>query len=351
MIKYALIDHFKKAENHVAEYVTASDDGELQIEADWISAVQFKTGGLYKVTDNMEAFANFGYVEKVPILDNIIDDVEIALAPDPTNEKFISTELGFNFRALADKLATKINLYNTNWKDRNLVIPVTTGQGTSGDTDLIFLTGLNQYHQGLELELAYQPMRLVRLDAAMSYGKWIYTDDAEGTYKDIEADTTAKYTYAVKDLMVGDMPQSIYSLTVSLFPVKGLTVAATMNYYDRFWAFWDPSSREIAADGTADRGQNWQVPAYSKIDLHAKYDLPIHFGNVGFQAYLHVFNALDAIYVQDAIDNSQYNSFYQDLNKNGAADANEHYNPHSASSAEVYIGMPRRINFGLNINF
>ncbi len=339
MIKYGLVDYFKRADLHPAEYVEATDNGELMINSDWISAIQIKGGGLYKVTDNMEAFANFGYVEKVPILDNIIDDVEIALAPDPTNEKFISTELGLNFRALSDKLATKVNVYNTNWNDRNLVIPRSTGQGSSGDTDLIFLTGLNQYHKGLELEVAYQPIRMLRLDAAMSYGHWIYTDDAEGTYKDIVADTTAKYIYAVKDLMVGDMPQSQYSLTVSLFPIQGFTIAATMNYYDRFWANWDPISREIKTGEEPDREQNWQVPSYGKVDLHAKYDLPIHFGNVGFQAYLHVFNALDAIYIQDAVDNSEYNAFAGD-GKN-----------HKADDAEVYIGMPRRINFGLNINF
>lgn len=339
MIKYGLTDHFKRADLHPADYVKANSKGELQITSDWISAIQFKTGGLYKVTDNMEAFANFGYVEKVPIFDNIIDDVEIALAPDPTNEKFISTELGLNFRAVADKLAAKVNVYNTNWKDRNLVKPVTTGQGSSGDTDLIFLTGLNQYHKGIELELAYQPIQLVRFDIAASYGSWIYTEDAKGTYKDIENNTTTEYVYAVKDLKVGDMPQTIMAFTASLYPIKGLTFAGTINYYDRFWADWDPASREIGDDGTADREQNWQVPSYSKIDLHAKYELPIHFGNVGFQAYLHVFNALDAIYIQDAVDNSRYNSFSADgVN-------------HQADDAEVFIGMPRRINFGLNINF
>ncbi|MDO9547622.1 MAG: TonB-dependent receptor [Candidatus Marinimicrobia bacterium] len=339
MIKYGLVDHFKKAENYTESYITATDDGELEIIADWISAVQFKTGGLYKITDNMEAFANFGYVEKVPILDNIIDDVKIALAPDPTNEKFISTEMGLNFRALSDKLATKMNLYDTRWLDRNLVRAVTTGQGSSGDTDLIFLTGLNQYHQGFELEVAYQPMRLFRLDGAFSYGIWKYTDDADGVYKDIENDTTYQYTYAVKDLMVGDMPQSIYAFTISVFPIKGLTVAATMNYYDRFWANWDPSSREIKSGVEPDREQNWQVPSYSKIDLHMKYDIPVNLLGLGLQAYVHVFNALDAIYIQDAVDNSQYNAFKGD-GKN-----------HAADDAEVYIGMPRRINFGLNINF
>ena len=339
MIKYGLIDHFKKAENHVASFVEATDDGELMINADWISAIQVKGGGLYKVMENLDVFANFGYVEKVPILDNIIDDVEIALAPDPTNEKFISTELGINFKALAGKLATKLNLYNTSWKDRNLVKPVSSGQGSSGDTDIIFLTGLNQHHMGVELEVAYQPIQMARLDAAVSVGKWIYTDDATGTYKDVQAGTTTDYTYAVKDLMVGDMPQTILALTASVFPVKGLTMAGTVNYYDRFWADWDPNSREIAADGAADRGQSWQVPSYAKIDVHAAYRLPFDLKGVRFSVYAHVFNLTDALYVQDAIDNSEYSAFTND-GKN-----------HKADDAEVYLGMPRRINIGLSVNF
>ncbi len=339
MIKYTLVDHFKKAANYLFDFVEATADGELKIEADWISAIQFKGGGLYRLADNLDVFANFGYVEKVPIFDNIIDDTEIALAPDPTNEKFISTELGLNFRVLADKLASKVNLYDTRWLDRNLVRAVTTGQGTSGDTDLIFLTGLNQHHMGLEVEVACQPMSMFRLDGALSFGKWVYTDDAEGTFKDLEADTTAEYTYAVKDLMVGDMPQTIFSFTASVFPIKGLSVLATFNYYDRFWANWNPADREVGADGTADREQNWQVPAYSKLNLHAYYDLPVKLGSTSIQVYCHMFNALDAIYVQDAADNSQYNAFAGD-GKN-----------HTADDAEVYLGQPRSFNVGLSVRF
>jgi len=337
MIKYSLIDHFKKAANHQASYVEAGDNGELKIVSDWISAIQFKAGGLYKVTDNMDVFANFGYVEKVPILDNVIDDVEIALAPKPTNEKFISTELGWNYRALADKLAMKVNVYNTKWKDRNVIKAVSSGQGSSGDTDLIFLTGMNQTHRGFEMEVACQPISLVRFDAAVSIGKFQYANDAKGTYKDVEADTTAKYTYAIKDLMVGDSPQSIYSFTTSVYPIRGLTVQATLNYYDRYWAEWDPASRIIGSNGVADREQSWQVPSYSKIDVHAMYNIPVTLVGVRFQVFCHIFNLTDALYIQDAIDNSLYNAY----------DAKAH----KADDAEVFIGAPRRINFGLNMYF
>ena len=340
LVQYSLVDHFKKAANYSQEEgFGATGKGELTITSDWISAIQFKAGGLYKLADDLDVFANFGYVEKVPIFDNIIDDTEIALAPDPANELFISTEAGLNFSALADKLASKINLYDTRWLDRNLVRAVSTGQGSSGDTDLIFLTGLNQHHMGLEVELAYQPIRMFRLDAALSFGNWVYTDDAEGTFKDIEADTTADYTYAVKDLMVGDMPQSIMSFSGSVFPIDGLTVRATLNYYDRFWANWNPTDREIGADGQADRDENWQVPSYSRLDLHTTYDLPMAVAGTHLQVFFHLFNALDGVFVQDAIDNSGYNAFGDD-GKN-----------HKADDAEVYLGMPRNFNVGLAIQF
>jgi len=339
LVKYGLTDLFKKAENYSASYVSASDDGELMIEADWISAVQFKTGGLYKLTREIDVFTNFGYVEKVPILDNIIDDTNIALAPDPTNEKFISTELGLNYSSFSGLWAAKLNLYNTNWKDRNVVKSVQSGAGSSGDTDLIFLTGMNQLHRGVELELAFQPIQKLRFDVAASYGNWSYTDDASGTYKSIDGSVTQDYTYAVKDLMVGDMPQTILSLTTSLFPVKGLTLQGVVNYYDRFWADWSAGDREINPGEDPDRAQSWQVPAYWKADFHSSYILPLKLRGLTVKAFLHVSNVFDAIYVQDALDNSPYNAFTD----NGVN--------HKADDAEVFLGTPRNWNTGLQINF
>ena len=68
------------------------------------------------------------------------------------------------------------------------------------------------------------------------------------------------------------------------------------------------------------------------------YDLPVRLGNTRMSAFLHVFNMLDAIYVQDAYDNSNYNSFDDD-------------GDHDASSAEVFLGTPRYFNLGLNVHF
>ena len=61
----------------------------------------------------------------------------------------------------------------------------------------------------------------------------------------------------------------------------------------------------------------------------------IGFDGITFQVFAHVFNVLDAVFIQDATDNSQYNSWDQD---------------HDADDAEVFFGLPRAFNVGLNVN-
>ena len=339
MITYSLVDHFKKASNHTASYIEATSKGEVEINSDWIGAPQVKGGGMFHVNDEVDVFANFGLVEKPPILDNVIDDIEISLAEDPKNERFISVEAGANLRFLGGKLTTKLNVYSTAWRDRTLTRLVQQGAGSSGDTDVIFLTGMDQNHMGVEAEIAYQPIPMFRLDAALSYGMWEYVDDATGTYKEIAAQTSTEYLYSIKDLKVGDMPQTIVALGGTVYPVEGLSLQAIFNYYDRHWADWDPLSREVSEGESPDREQSWEIPSAYKIDFHGFYTLPVDLGNVTIQAFAHVFNVLDELYIQDATDNSSYNAFDDD----GIT--------HESSDAEVYVSAPRSFNVGVNVIF
>ena len=47
----------------------------------------------------------------------------------------------------------KLVKHNTDWKDRNLTKSVSTGQGSSGDTDIIFLKLLTKTIKVLRLKL------------------------------------------------------------------------------------------------------------------------------------------------------------------------------------------------------
>ena len=119
-IAYSYQDHF-----------TVADE---KIVADPISTLQWKGGAMYDVADNISVFGNFGIVEKPPIMDNVIY-FDGTVASDPANERFISSEAGVHY---SSGLGTvKVSAYSTDWQDRNLTKSVTSGQGSSGDTDVI----------------------------------------------------------------------------------------------------------------------------------------------------------------------------------------------------------------------
>jgi len=328
-IAYTYQDHFSVADAVI-------DHG------DAITTMQFKGGAMYDVADGISVFANFGLVEKPPIMDNVIY-FDGTVASDPANEKFQSIEAGVNYSA--GNMLVKANYYMTDWKDRNLTKAVSTGEGSSGDTDVIFLTGVNQKHSGLEVEAHMQVIDMLRIDASASLGTWKFTDDATGNYQEDEfneegqvtGQKTTAYNYALKDLFVGDMPQTGMALGVTVTPVDGFSVQALFNYYDKNYSDWSPNAREVGSDGTADREQVWMAPSYTKLDLHINYDLPISIAGTQMTAFVHIFNALDDVYVQDAVDHSNYNSW-------GTKE-------HKAWNAEVFLGTPRYFNAGLKVNF
>jgi len=327
-ITYTYQDHF-----------TVADE---LIEADPISATQFKGGAMYDVSDDISVWANFGISEKPPIMDNVIY-FDGTVASDPANESFQSIEAGVNYHA--GNIAVKANYYMTDWMDRNLTKAVSSGQGSSGDTDVIFLTGVNQKHSGIEVEVSAQLMAMLRLDAAISIGDWKFDGDANGNYQEDQFDslgnvtgqTTTNYDYALDGLMVGDMPQTAYVLGITLTPIPGLTAQVLYNMYDDNYSDWGPSAREYSgSDADADREQVWQAPGYSRMDVHLAYDLPSIAG-MNLQAFAHIFNALDEVYVQDAVDHSQYNSYGDKV--------------HAAHNAEVFLGTPMYFNAGLSVAF
>ena len=297
---------------------------------------------MYDIDDNVSLFGNFGIVEKPPIMDNVIY-YDGTVASDPKVERFVSSEAGVNFSS--EKFAVKANVYNTDWKDRNLTKAVTTGQGDSGDTDVIFLSGVNQNHSGLEVEADMQVIDMLRLNASVGLGTWKFKGDATGNYQANEYDdagnvtglTQTTYTYALDKLFVGDMPQTGMAVGATVTPIDGLSVQALFNYYDKNYSDWSPNAREVGSDGTADREQVWMAPSYSKLDVHINYVLPVSIAGTKMTAFAHIFNALDDVYVQDAVDNSQYNSW------GGTS--------HDADNAEVFLGTPRYFNAGLKVNF
>ena len=69
--------------------------------------------------------------------------------------------------------------------------------------------------------------------------------------------------------------------------------------------------------------------------IHANYTVPVDRGNARLSVFAHVFKLADAVYIQDATDNSRYNAFDKDRD---------------ADDAEVCLGLPRNFNTSFRVS-
>jgi hypothetical protein len=320
---YSYLDDFKKG---------SGPGGKLQLESGALRGYQVKGGVSRNLSDEWSLFGNAGYVSKVPIYDGAIDDVLGVVNPNPKNEKFVSVEGGVSFRAQDRGLSFDGNFYYTTWRDRTQNIYV------ANEDILVNVLGVDARHMGVEFQSAYQPNELVRFDAALSFGNWTYLDDAKGFAVSGDRQTSTEFAFYIKDLKVSDQPQTQFAYAASLYPVDGMFLQLQGRSNTNYYAAFSPFGR---TDPT-DRAQPWKTPGYTLFDFHGAYrisDLLPMWSGGDVRFFANVFNVFDALYIQDATDNSGFNGYHADGDR------------HDADSAEVYLGLPRMYNIGFQIIF
>jgi len=327
---YTFVDFFKQ---------DPGAGGYLQLESGNIPGYQIKGGAVRNLDDQWSVFGNAGIISKVPIFDGVIDDNDGTLNRDPRNEKFLSYEVGAQYRSNNRQLSLNVNLYHTTWKDRTLTRFVRNIEGDTGLDGLINLLGVNARHMGIEADGAYQPSNLLRFDWALSLGNWEYLDDVSGTYRpDDQSSETEAYNFYISGLKVADAPQHQLALSASVYPSDAAYLSLVGMFYGNHFAQFEPFSRTRADD----RAQSWQPPGYSVFHLHTSYSLgdvlPIANGG-SLRLFANIYNLFDTVYIQDATDASRWNGYHDDGDR------------HDADSAEVFLGFPRNLNVGFQIVF
>lgn len=330
-IKYKHTNHFKAADT-LADGSPDLNSGELELEPDQIDGFQVKGGYSYRVDENFTVFGNAGYVSNVPILDAVINDQVSELIDDPQNEKITSLEAGLQLRDRKGLSSLKLSGYYTIWNERTVTDNEYDLEGNEG---LIVITGMNANYSGVELEWAFRPSPFLRFDAAGSIGYWVQQNDPQAIFKNYDTGTSETVQMYLDGLRIGEAPQSQFALATTVYPITGMQIQGVYRYYANYYAAWNAPDRIDPND----RKQSWKVPDYGVFDLHASYNLPLNLNGVNFEVFAHVFNALDAVFIQDAVDNSQYNAY----TGNGKT--------HSADDAEVFFGLPRTINVGITVSY
>lgn len=327
VVSYNYTDHFTR---------DPQTGNPLNLKTDALPGFQFKGGAAYQLSEDLNVYANGGYIARNPIFDYAINDGAAVVYDNIKNEKVTTAEAGASYY-LGNKFGLTANGYYTLWDDRTITQNI---RRQNGDDDFIFIGGLAQRHMGLELSGSYQPNDLLKLTFGGSLGDWTFTDNVQATYTTYVngAPRDTALNLYIQGLKVGDAPQNQFFATASIEPISGFTLKADFRYYTKFYSAFDPLSRTDETDVDADGNptQSWKVPNYGLVDLHIFYNVPVKSGDYSLRLFAHVFNLTNELYIQDATDIDRFNSFDGD---------------HTADDAAVFFGLPRNFNAGFEIRF
>ncbi len=289
----------------------------------FIPGFTFKSGFSYNVHKNANAYINVGFLNRTPQFSNVIDNNSNEFFGIINNEQILALEGGYNYAS--KKFGVNVNAYATNWKNKPFPygVPVPNPQDPE-DVIRININGMDAVHLGGEIDFAYKINDKLSAELMFSYGDWFWNSSKTVTVP--EYDTS--FTFDAKGVHVGDAAQTALAASLRYEPIKNLYFKIQTQYFDRYYANFDPFSLKGANGGR----ESWKMPAYSLVNLFAGYRYPLK--TVAFIASGSITNLLNATYISDATNN-----------QNGTFDNFD------AQSANVMFGGGFRFNVSLGIQF
>jgi len=286
---------------------------------------QAKGGANYNLNTNNNVYVNIGYMQRSPLVSNVFVNKNNTINPNAVPEKLFSYEAGYGFRSTT--LSADINLYRSTYKDRS-VAPKTI-LNTDGSTSSANLSGLNELHQGVELNARYKPTREITFRGMLSVGKWNYITDAGPVQITSDKGTVASINELyVKGLAVGDAAQTTASFAFDYNILPKLKIGPVWNYYANYYA--SVSAQNITAAGYTP----YKIPNYSLFDLNGVFKFKLAGMDASFIGNIH--NFFNTAYISDAFD------------QNGSAFAPAENTP---STIGVFYGLGRTYTTTLKIKF
>lgn len=281
---------------------------------------QAKGGANYNINSEMNVFANVGYITKPPYFDNVFQKFTNNINHSTVSEKLLSYELGYGFKV--KDFSAKLNVYRSSYMDESFAVNYL--DKPTNELYTVNVSGVNEIHQGAELELVYKPIREITIRGMLSYGDWFYSKDA-GPASVYDAQqrliTTVNKVY-LKDVKVGDAAQTTASLSMDVQVLPQLKLGADYFYYGNYYSDFN------FANATTAGLSPYKLPVYSLWNLNAALRFKI--GGLDASLIGTVNNLLDTKFIADSYDAA--------LTGNPA-------------SALVYFGLGRTFTTSLKIKF
>ncbi len=278
-------------------------------ESDEVSKSGFnvKGGASYSLSDNSTIFANAGFYSRQPFLDNIFEDIRYSntlLTPDIDNEEITGIEGGYKYTG--NDIVLNFNVYSTTWGNRTRVSTFSNDNGTPDDESDDFNQrdverGIEQVHNGAEIDLQYRLSKRFQLNGYLSMGDWTFNEIESVTSFNDDTGVLIGESAGIdaEGVHVQSAPQSSYGVGIKSEIIDGLNFYADYNFFDNIYI------RTRDAIPTADIGT---LDGYGLLDLGASYGFNL--GDQNLEIRTNVYNVLD----NDAINQSDRFGFF---NQNG----------------------------------
>lgn len=261
-----------------------------------------KGGGSYSFDNSNTVFVNAGYYSRQPFLDNVFADIRYSndfIEPEIDNEDVLGLEAGYKFHA--NNFRANLNLYRTSWGNRSLVSVFQNNGGTDDDdtddfTQRTVERGIEQLHQGIEVDLVYRLSKLT-LKGYTSIGDWMYEEIGSTTnFNDDTGEMLSEIDGTdLSAIHVPNAPQTAFGLGADWEIIKGFEFFADYNYFSNIY------QRNNFNDS-----ENFLREEIGKLDTYGLFDLGIGYevglGNtggdsIGFQ--FNTYNTLDNDYINN----------------------------------------------------
>ncbi len=289
-----------------------------------------KAGLNYNINDRNNVFLNGGYFSRQPIFDNVFVNFSNDVNPDAKNQGIYAIELGYGYRS--SFFSANVNLYNTAWTDRQISRSIQVG-GTDGTANF---TGIDQLHQGIEIDFVASPIKSLNINGMLSYGNWRYTDNFDAQVFDDDRVLIGEGTLYMKDVKVPDAAQFTFAFGADYEITDGLRVDLSYYRASQIYADFDIASDDSFLEPG---NQAWKLPGYGLLDGGISYSWKVN--KIGFRVFANINNITDDNYMAESESNILYDPDRDDftIGDNGS--------PRN----RVYYGFGRTWTGGLKVSF
>ncbi len=257
-----------------------------------------KGGASYQLNENHFVFGNIGYFEKAPFFTSVFPNNTNKETRGITNEKIFGQEVGYNFRTR--QFNVTVNLYHTEWKDKNLLV---TSRSNDGMAYKANITGLNADHKGAELEVSYRPLRRLEITGMGSIGDWRWKNDVNSAVYDENNNFQRTINLYTKNVKVGNAAQTTAALGANYQIFKGFRLHATYHYYTNLYANF---AIDTLTSSNNSGKQAWKLPAYSLLDASISYTFKVEEKRITLR--FNMDNVLNKRYLAEATRNVLYDN-------------------------------------------